>query len=129
MIWDMIGDAGEDGAAMNSSPFDFCALVCVLPISFFQTLDSLKFTSTMSLILIYCLAVGIILYAQGVFDACESHGGDTHYYHDGLVDDGIEQVCKGSTVIITDFDDTVKNLAIFVFSFTCFVFVRNSEVD
>lgn len=109
----------EEMVFTNRQFWVVCALVCVLPISFFHTLDSLKFTSTLSLILIYSLAVGVILYAQGVFDACESHDDTHHYYHDGVVDDGIEQVCRGSTAIITDFDDTVKNLAIFVFSFTC----------
>lgn len=106
----------EEMIFTNRQFWIICALLCVLPISFFKTLSALKFTSTMSLILIYALAVGVVLYAQGVFDACETN--DTYYYPPKEDDQG-DQVCQGDTALVTDFDDTVKNLAIFVFSFTC----------
>ena len=106
----------EEMVFTNRQFWIVCALLCVLPISFFKTLSALKFTSTLSLILIYTLAVGVVLYAQGVFDACETN--DTYYYPPKEDDQG-DQVCQGDTDLVTDFDDTIKNLAIFVFSFTC----------
>ena len=97
------------------------ALVMVLPISFFRTLEKLKFTSTLSLMLIYSLAVGIVLYAEGFFDPCEDPNSGKHYYP--LPDDdgggGADETCKGELDMVTNFDSTMKNLAIFVFSFTC----------
>jgi amino acid permease len=93
-----------------------CALVSVLPISFFQTLDALRFTSMLSLVLIYALAVGIILFAQGIFDPCES----INFSYNRLEEnDQKTGSCKGETQMITNFDGAVQNLAIFVFSFTC----------
>lgn len=91
------------------------AFVSVLPISFFKTLDSLKFTSTLSLILIYALAVGIVLYAEGFFEPCDSR----HYYPIEDDQQNIDETCRGEVDVVTNFDSTMKNLAIFVFSFTC----------
>ena len=117
----------EEMVFTNRQFWIISALLFVLPISFFKTLSALKFTSTLSLILIYALAVGIVLYAQGIFDACEKN--DTHYYPP-REDDQSDEVCVGETHLFTDFDDTVKNLAIFVFSFTCHqnVFTISNEL-
>jgi len=104
----------EDMVFTNRQFWVICALICVLPISFFKTLNALKFTSTLSLMLIYSLAIGVVLYGQGVFDPCESN--DTHYYP---VKEDDDEICQGETELVTNFDSTVKNLAIFVFSFTC----------
>jgi Amino acid permeases len=70
----------------------------------------------LSLVLIYSLAVGIVLFAQGVFDPCESMNVNDNYLEE--TDQNIDS-CKGETQMITNFDGTVQNLAIFVFSFTC----------
>lgn len=94
------------------------ALVSVLPISFFKTLDALKFTSLLSLILIYGLAVGVVLFAQGVFDPCERsvNLNDNYFEENGH---NADNNCKGETQMVTNFDGAIQNLAIFVFSFTC----------
>lgn len=94
-----------------------CALLSVIPISFFKTLDALKFTSMLALILIYSLAIGIILFAQGVFDPCENNS-NLQYYQEGEYGPRAD-ACQGETQMVTSFDGAVKNLAIFVFSFTC----------
>lgn len=61
----------EEHVLLSRHFWIFAALISVLPISFFKTLDSLKFTNAFSLILIYSLSIGIVLYAAGVFDPCE----------------------------------------------------------
>ena len=96
-----------------------------MPISFFKTLSALKFTSSFSLILIYMLAIVIILYAEGIFEPCD----DTISYNDvddivmAMDDDEGEEyednTCKGETHLVTNFDSTIQNIAIFVFSFAC----------
>jgi len=112
----------EDALLTNRDFWVLCAFVFVIPISFFKTLDSLKFTSTMSLMLIYGLAIGIIAYAQGMFDPCEvSNANNAQYYLEDAnreLDATIDS-CKGETEAFTDSDSTLKNISIFVFSFTC----------
>jgi hypothetical protein len=142
----------EEAVLSNRHFWVICAFFFVLPISFFKTLSALKFTSTLSLVLIYALAVGVVLYAQGVLDPCElsssslslmadGGGGEpttstgtgtgtsaSSYYNEMmeetteyLLDQDNEDTtsCRGDTAFVTNFDSTVKNLAIFVFSFTC----------
>lgn len=97
-------------------------LVFTAPISFFPTLDALKFASTLSLCLIMLLMVGIVLYAEGVLNPCDN-------VDVSGIDGGLNNVtsmarfetiaCAGETENVTDFKDTVKYLSIFVFSFTC----------
>jgi amino acid permease len=105
----------EEMVFTNRQFWVICALFCVLPISFFKTLNSLKFTSTLSLMLIYSLAIGIVLYAEGAFEPCE----DRHYYPIEDDQQNNDETCRGELDIVTNFDSTMKNLAIFVFSFTC----------
>ena len=66
----------------------FWGFLLVYPISFYRSLDSLKFTSTLSLILIYALAFGIVLYGHGVFSPCDgisiSYNMTTNTYGDVL---------------------------------------------
>lgn len=142
-------------------------LAFVLPISFYRTLDSLKFTSTLSLIIIYALALGVVLYGHGMFNPCEGiitastniesllpettteefvlEDEDLELYYDSgpvlrrwlhrvlaeplevashnatemfLEKDNAPE-CRGDVQAWTDPTDTLKNLAIFVFSFTC----------
>jgi amino acid permease len=106
-----------------------CAFIMVLPISFFKSLDKLKFTSTLSLVLIYAMAICIVLYAEGVFDPC------LKYYYAAIEGDDATRIvtsfidrvapnldlesCQGSTFMVTTFESTLANLSIFIFSFTC----------
>lgn len=43
----------------------------------------------------------------------------TDMYNSNSTIDGEEEVCQGETMIMASFSDGIKNLAIFVFSFTC----------
>jgi len=105
------------------------ALLLVLPISFFKTLDSLKFTSLFSLILIYSLAIGIVFYAQGILDPCPiTENGYppevpldqlSMYDHLSNTTSTNPATCHGSTEYFSTPTDTLSNLPIFVFSFTC----------
>eukprot|EP00550_Attheya_septentrionalis_P000212 CAMPEP_0198290390 /NCGR_PEP_ID=MMETSP1449-20131203/8285_1 /TAXON_ID=420275 /ORGANISM="Attheya septentrionalis, Strain CCMP2084" /LENGTH=655 /DNA_ID=CAMNT_0043988895 /DNA_START=207 /DNA_END=2174 /DNA_ORIENTATION=+ len=127
-------------------------LALVAPISFFKTLDALKFTSTLSLLLIYGLAIGIVLYAQGILDPCEGFSKHTNatnsitqYQHgaiseaemeyqdiyytdvehnvsataDGMNNGTTTETCQGGEELVMGITSTLKNLSIFVFSFTC----------
>lgn len=105
------------------------AVVLVLPISFFKTLDKLKFTSTLALILIYGLAIGIVLYAEDFIDPCpiNSHSSVERHIEDRIQDSVIHTMsselgsesCRGPTFEVTDMKSTLENLPIFIFSFTC----------
>ncbi|CAB9496757.1 Vacuolar amino acid transporter 5 [Seminavis robusta] len=80
------------------------AVLAVLPISFYKTLDSLKKTSAIALIFVLFLAFGIVAYANGLADPCL----DTE-----------EDVCRGEILPFTDISTTISKLPIFVFAFTC----------
>jgi amino acid permease len=56
-----------------------------------------------------------VLYAEGAFEPCE----DRHYYPIEDDQQNNDETCRGELDIVTNFDSTMKNLAIFVFSFTC----------
>ncbi len=123
----------EEAVFTNRDFWIVCALIFVIPISFFRQLDSLKVTSTLSLLLIYGLVIGIVAYAQDMLDPCESPSiSQADYtYEDGPVNMSMgmfnleenvssdDDTCRGETELVTDFGSTMKNLAIFVFSFTC----------
>jgi amino acid permease len=106
-----------------------CAFIMVLPISFFKSLDKLKFTSTLSLVLIYTMALCIVLYAEGVFDPCLKYyyvakeGVDATRIDTSFVDRLSPKLdledCQGPTFMATTFESTLANLSIFIFSFTC----------
>jgi amino acid permease len=80
------------------------AVMAVLPVSFYQTLDDLKKASALALVFVLFLAFGITAYAQGWADPCL---------------DLDEQSCRGSVVAFTDLATTASKLPIFVFAFTC----------
>lgn len=80
------------------------ALVAVLAVSFFRTLDALKTASAMALSFVVFLVVGIVAYAQGYADPCL----DLEY-----------DVCVGPIERSTTIARTVAKLPIFIFSFTC----------
>ena len=79
------------------------AVIGVMPFSFFRHLDDLKKTSALALIFVFFLAVGIIVYANDIADACPEDLQD----------------CRGEIVAFTDFPTTLSKLPIFIFAFTC----------
>ncbi len=83
------------------------ALISVLPLSFYRTLDDLKKASAMALVFVFILACTIIAYANGVADPCL-----------GENENGAE-TCKGDVNPYTNFALTVSRLPVFVFAFTC----------
>jgi len=112
-------------------------LFLVLPISFFKTLNALRCASSLSLFIIYGLVVMVILYAQGIFDPCfdynnnvnitliESSASESNNYlltsDADLADstDDSNEACRGETILISNFMKMIRNLAVFIFSFTC----------
>jgi amino acid permease len=80
------------------------AVMAVLPVSFYRTLDDLKKASALALVFVLFLAFGIVAYAHGWADPCL---------------DLDEQSCRGSVVAFTDLATTASKLPIFVFAFTC----------
>lgn len=141
LLSDSSSSSEEDSIFLSRHFWVLSAFMLVLPISFFKTLDALKFTSLLSLFLIYSLAVGIILYAQGIFHPCPPPpGADTTTFHDTTMDfitpDNFYDssydysinannttvtpaTCHGTTSYLTSPTQTLSNLPIFVFSFTC----------
>lgn len=98
--------------------------VGVLPFSFFKTLDALKVTSVFSVIFAFGLAVGIVLYAEGVLDPCTGGGGARSLFDvEGLPQDERflqqEAVCGGTVQSASNFSSTLQVVGIFIFSFTC----------
>mmetsp|Transcript_13228 Transcript_13228/g.26989 ORF Transcript_13228/g.26989 Transcript_13228/m.26989 type:complete len:475 (+) Transcript_13228:419-1843(+) len=77
---------------------------CVTSLSFFKTLDALKFTSAIAILFVFALTVVIIIYSTGEIDPC----GDI-----------LPDECKGTTELTKPFGSTLKKLSTFVFAFTC----------
>jgi len=113
-------------------------LISILPISFFRTLDNLKFTSSLSLMLIFGMGAIIIMYAESSWmNPCYEQQAfvnetiisstDTRI----IVDHPAILKCKGDTVLETDLATTMKSLSIYVFSFTCHqnIFAVFNEID
>jgi amino acid permease len=138
---DSLGDQADSASILTSRHFwVVLALLLVLPISFFKTLSALKYTSSFSLVLILSLAVIIIMFAEGIFDPCQTNYldyGDAYEYkqqnqndeaqrlmeyYQNPNDDGADfddDTCRGDTYLVNNFDSTIKNISIFIFSFAC----------
>ncbi|GMI11829.1 hypothetical protein TrVE_jg6533 [Triparma verrucosa] len=88
------------------------ASLLVASISFFRTLDALKYTSMVSVVFVLAMTVVIILYSMGIegMSPCKDYAPP---------DDDLEAVCVGEKDSFTTFESTMSNLAVFVFSFTC----------
>ena len=85
------------------------ATIAVLPLSFYRTMDELKKASALALVFVFFLAFGIIAYANGLADPCES-----------IIDmDDQDHTCRGEIVAFSDAPTTVSKLPIFIFAFTC----------
>ena len=91
----------------------FVAVLAVLPVSFYKTLDALKKASSLALICVLLLALSIVAYANGLFvdNPC---GGSSNGTSDNN-DDG----CRGAVVAFTDLPTTFSKVPIFIFAFTC----------
>jgi len=91
------------------------ALVAVVPVSFYRTLDELKKASTMALFCILLLALGIVAYANGVagLNPC---GSTTNSESESEND---SSSCRGEVVAFTTIPQTISKLPIFIFAFTC----------
>ena len=94
----------------------FFSVFCVAPMSFFRSLDALKFTSAMALVFIVFMCVTVVMYSADVdgLDPCEKF--ELPDFVPNVDDDG---VCKGSIYATTDWGKTLSTLPIFIFSFTC----------
>ncbi|GMH79020.1 hypothetical protein TrLO_g7728 [Triparma laevis f. longispina] len=88
------------------------ASLLVASISFFRTLDALKYTSMVSVVFVLAMTVVIVLYSMGIegMEACDNYA---------PTDDDLDAVCVGDKDKFTSFESTMSNLAVFVFSFTC----------
>lgn len=88
------------------------ASLLVASISFFRTLDALKYTSMVSVVFVLAMTVVIVLYSMGIegMEACDNYA---------PTDDDLDAVCVGDKDSFTSFESTMSNLAVFVFSFTC----------
>jgi amino acid permease len=80
----------------------------VAPLSCFQSLDALKYTSFLSTIFIYFLVIIIVLFtfpSLSGLDACSDYA--------------IDEVCKGGTDIEKFDTSSLRALSVFVFGYTC----------
>ena len=93
----------------------FVAVLAVLPVSFYKTLDALKKASSLALICVLLLALSIVAYANGLFvdNPCGGSSNGTSDNNDN--DDG----CRGAVVAFTDLPTTFSKVPIFIFAFTC----------
>jgi amino acid permease len=80
------------------------AILSVLPLSFYRTLDELKKASALALVFVFMLVGMILAYANGLADPCSGSELET---------------CKGDMEPYTNFSSTISKLPIFVFAFTC----------
>jgi len=96
----------------------FVSLVAVTPLSFFRSLDALKFTSSLAVVFVIFLAAIIVLYSAGIssLDPC-GEGGDVEV--DDVKNDDDDGICKGSIKSFTDLQQILANMSIFIFAFTC----------
>lgn len=80
---------------------------CVTSLSFFKTLDALKFTSAIAIVFVLTLTVVIILYSANIggMDPCE---------------DTVEpDTCNSGMSMTKSFGDTLGKMSTFIFAFTC----------
>ena len=142
------GDTSMSGTALFLTDRKFwviLAFLMVLPLSFHQTLNDLRYASVASITFTFVLAAGVIIYAMGVLDPCPSSPAfdlntttevmtvtnvdDWNYISDSSGEQ-LEGDCHGPTYAYTTPSQTLKRLSIFVFGFTCHqnVFVLINEL-
>ena len=84
------------------------AIIAVLPVSFYKTLNELKKASALALVFVFFLTFGIIAYANGLADPCLD-ANNINYNNE----------CLGDVEAFTTIPRTISKLPIFVFAFTC----------
>ena len=116
---DVMEQFGAAKAAQSRELWVFLAFVCVAPLCVLRNLDSLKFTSTLSIAFVFFLTLLVVLYSADIegLDPCEA------------VDDG--DSCVGSTITAKVDIHTFQVLSIFVFGYTCQqnIFAVTNEIE
>ena len=116
---DVMQQFGASDVAQDRHLWVFLGFSVVAPLCLLRNLDSLKFTSIMSICFVFFLMMLVVLYSGDVsgLDPCAA------------VDDG--DVCKGSTINGKVDIHTFQVLSIFVFGYTCQqnVFAVTNEME
>jgi amino acid permease len=104
---DVMEQLGASGAAQDRHLWVFVGFTIVAPLACLRNIDSLKFTSTMSICFVIFLVWLVVLYSANIpgLDPCAA------------VDDG--DTCTGNTTAAKVDVHTFQVLSIFVFGFTC----------
>jgi amino acid permease len=104
---DVMQQLGVSGTGASRELWVFLGFTVVVPLCCLRNLDSLKFTSTMSICFVFFLMLLVVLYSAkaGTLDPCAAHD-----------DDGpcVGDFTNGQVNI-----HTFQVLSIFVFGFTC----------
>jgi len=116
---DVMQQLGAPDVAQDRHLWVGLGFCIVVPLCLLRNIESLKFTSTMSICFVIFLTILIVLYSANLpgLDACEA------------VDDG--ESCVGDTTVATVDVHTFQVLSIFVFGFTCQqnIFAVTNEMD
>lgn len=116
---DVMQQLGASDVAQTRELWVFLGFCVVAPLCCLRNLDSLKFTSSMSIGFVIFLMLLVVLYSANVkgLDACAA------------TDDG--STCVGNTVAATVDAHTFQVLSIFVFGFTCQqnIFAVTNEIE
>lgn len=94
-----------DGFWLNRVPWVIIAFALVAPLSCFQSLDALKYTSSLSILFILFISVLVVLYSMGIsgLAPCE----------------GMEDNCSGNRMLFATDSSALSAITIFVFGYTC----------
>jgi len=92
----------------SRTPWILIAFAVVAPLSCFQSLDALKYTSSLSIVFIIFLVILVVLYSQNIagLDPCADIDTST-------------QICQGSQSFFNLSAQSLKVFSIFIFGFTC----------
>lgn len=92
---------------LSRTPWILIAFGIVAPLTSLQSLDALKWTSSMSIAFVFFLVFLVVLYAQHLpmLDPCSDIPAD--------------QLCRGSVSFVTADNNVLKVLSIFIFGYTC----------
>eukprot|EP01065_Artemidia_motanka_P004175 TRINITY_DN12001_c0_g2_i1.p2 TRINITY_DN12001_c0_g2~~TRINITY_DN12001_c0_g2_i1.p2 ORF type:complete len:494 (+),score=144.31 TRINITY_DN12001_c0_g2_i1:107-1588(+) len=98
---------GAGSTAQNRRLWVLVAFAIVSPLSALPKLDSLRFTSTASMVFIAFVTVMVVLYAIAPdgMDPCEKVPVGTN--------------CTGETVLVNEHSDALKAITVFIFCFVC----------
>ncbi|GMH64328.1 hypothetical protein TrRE_jg4557, partial [Triparma retinervis] len=113
IIADMMVDvmkyfAGDDSSWAERWIWVVAGTACATSLSFFKTLDALKFTSAIAIVFVVTLTTVIVIYASGAIDPCERQVWEEY-----------GPTCKGDVEAAKPLGDTLTKLSTFVFAYTC----------